>query len=131
VGKLSGSRRIRKIGFCLIDLVASSDPPAHALKSRTYGFSACGTKVGVKKITMGISVGWADDYFPTTTFQWIDITTLPKGQYRLCAKVNPLGDWLESDLANNFYWQDYWINAKKSVIAKRNSPGRTPCGSFR
>jgi hypothetical protein len=131
VNRLNQARRVRKVGFCLLDLVRSSKPPVGTPSKRVYGYTACGTKVQVPSITMGISVGYADDYFPTTTFNWIDVTGLARGQYRLCAKVNPVGDWLESNLANNFYWQDYWINPARSVAQKRNSPGRSPCGTHR
>ena len=129
VGALSSTRRIRKLGFCLLDLVKSSNPPANASPTRGYPFDTCGKTVSVDSITMGISVGWADDYFPTTTYQWIDVTTLPKGVYRLCAKVNPVGAWTESNLANNFFWRDVYIDAKGSLVEIRKS-GRTRCGSF-
>jgi hypothetical protein len=128
VDTLTQARRARKIGFCLLDLIRSSSPPAHAPAQRVYGYKACGTTAKAPSLTMGISVGYADDYFPTTAFNWIDITRLPRGHYRLCAKVNPVGDWLEASMENNFYWQDYWINPARSVARKRNTPGRTPCG---
>jgi hypothetical protein len=128
-GSLASTRRIRKLGFCLLDLVKSSNPPADASPTRGYPFDACGRSVTVDSITMGISVGWADDYFPTTTFQWIDVTTMPAGVYRLCAKVNPVGDWMESNGANNFYWRDIYLDAKQSIVQIRKS-GRTPCGTY-
>jgi hypothetical protein len=129
VGQLNKTKRIRKLGFCLLDLVKSSKPPANASPTRVYPYDACGKSVQVDSITKGISVGWADDYFPTTTYQWIDITTLPKGVYRLCAKVNPVGDWLESNRSNNFYWRDVYVDAQQSIVEVRRS-GRSACGSY-
>jgi hypothetical protein len=129
VGRLQQTKRIRKLGFCLLDLVKSSKPPPNASPTRGYPFNACGTRATVDSITMGISVGWADDYFPTTTYQWIDVTSMPAGVYRLCAKVNPVGDWVEAQMSNNFHWRNVYIDPKRSIVEVRKS-GRTPCGSF-
>ena len=38
---------------------------------------------------MGLSVGWGDQYSASTNFQWIDITGLPNGRYRLTATADP------------------------------------------
>lgn len=129
-GNLGSTRLIRKIGFCLLDLIRSSNPPPHAPPSPAYPYNACGTSGSQATVTMGISVGYADDYQPLIANQWIDITGLPKGVYRLCAKVNPLDHWLESSTANNFVWHDLFINAKRSTVALRKT-GRTPCGTYR
>lgn len=128
VGQLAKTRRVRKLGFCLLDLVKSSNPPPNAAPTRGYPFDTCGKSVQVDSTTMGISVGWADDYFPTTTYQWIDVTTLIKGVYRLCAKVNPVGAWRESSALNNFYWHDIYVDPGESLVEVRRS-GRSACGS--
>jgi hypothetical protein len=129
VGNLAATRRIRKIGFCLLDLVRQFPPPPNATPARAYGYSACGRASTETEITMGISVGWADDYQPLIADQWIDITGMRRGTYRLCAKVNPLGHWQESNTANNYFWYDLWLRPGRSRLAIRGS-GRTPCGSF-
>lgn len=126
---LAGTRLIRKIGFCLIDLVRDTTPPPNASPVRVYYGGACGRSATDAEIKMGISAGWADDYQPLIANQWIDITGLRKGTYRLCAKVNPLGHWLESNTANNYFWYDLWLNARRSRFAVRAS-GRTACGTF-
>ena len=33
---------------------------------------------------MGISVGWADEYPAWIAHQWVEVTNLPAGDYRLC-----------------------------------------------
>jgi hypothetical protein len=131
-GELDSTLFIRKIGFCLLDLIRSENPPPGAPPKAVYPYNACGTSAapppdGVK---MGISVGYADDYQPLIANQWIDITSLPKGIYRLCAKVNPLGHWLESSTDNNFFWHDILVNPARSVLSIQQS-GRTPCGTYR
>ena len=121
--------RLRKIGFCLIDLLRHSDPPPHAPPERGYPLDACGTSRTAESIRMGISVGYADDYQPTIAHQWLDITGLPKGVYRLCAKVNPLNHWRESRRGNNFFWHELWLNPARSIVRIRAS-GRSACGSY-
>lgn len=125
----ASNRLLRKIGFCLIDLVRSRNAPAHAPPERVYAYDACGKSGTAESIKMGISVGYADDYPPLIAHQWIDITTLPRGRYRLCAMVNPLNHWVEADRANNFFWHDITLNAARSTFRIRAS-GRTPCGSY-
>jgi hypothetical protein len=129
LGNLAATRRIRKIGFCLIDLVQSTNPPPNAPPERGYPVDACGKSPTARGIKMGISVGYADDYQPLIAHQWIDVTTLPRGVYRLCAKINPLDHWLESDTSNNFHWHDVFINPATSKMSIQGS-GRTPCGSY-
>jgi hypothetical protein len=121
------TRRIRKIGFCLMDSLRSSQKVPNTPEVRGYGPGGCGNKVQMESLQMGISVGWADDYPPMIRFQWIDITGLPRGVYRLCARVNPLGRWLESNAENNYYWQDVWVNRGLTQFQLRGS-GRTACG---
>lgn len=123
------TRLIRKIGFCLLDLVRSDAPPLGTPPAAVYPYNACGTSSG-QEVTMGISVGYADDYQPMIANQWIDVTSLREGRYRLCAKVNPLGHWLESDTTNNFFWHDVWINPARRTVDVLAS-GRTACGTYR
>jgi hypothetical protein len=48
-----------------------------------------------------INVGYSDYYGPTLPDQWIDITHVPDGRYRLQVTVNPEWKLLEEDLTNN------------------------------
>ena len=60
-----------KNGFCVMDLECSDGG------SFTYGCS-----------TMGISAGCGDIYSSGLSCQWIDVTDVPDGQYRLVVRVN-------------------------------------------
>lgn len=55
-------------------------------------------------VTEGLSVGWGDSYGANTNLQWIDITGLPNGKYRLDLSANGSGWFLESDTTNNDAW---------------------------
>ena len=91
-------RGLRKIGFCLTDLVRAPAAlrPSNSASRIGFPVSGCGV-VTSQQVRMGISVGFGDDYKPFFNHQSVDITGLPSGTYRLCATVNPNGVWLEKD----------------------------------
>lgn len=126
--------KLRKIGFCLVDLRSYSPPPPNTPPHRVYPADGCGVQstqtIGppTSEKGMGISVGWGDDYQPLFTYQAIDITGLPKGTYRLCATAN--ADWLWAEKAdnhvNNYFWYDLSLNPARNRFTILNK-GRTAC----
>jgi hypothetical protein len=113
-----------KLGFCLIDttqMPAEQRPPNWAPKT----FNDCGTTKSTK-VRMGISVGWGDVYEPYYTLQWVDVTGLPSGDYRLCSFVNPQNLWLEKTTDNNYQYVDFTFNATDKSLAVIAS-GATAC----
>jgi len=126
-GMSATERRIKKIGYCLVDSMSlpSGERPPNASQFPVYG--DCGTRTS-RRITVGISVGWGDNYPPDFAFQAIDVTGLPQGQYRLCGTVNPHGIWTEKDnnVANNSYWLDLDLDAANNDLTVTGS-GATPC----
>jgi hypothetical protein len=122
-------RGLRKIGFCLTDLVrapASLRPPGSERRIR-YAVGGCGTQ-GDMSLRMGISVGYGDDYKPFFNHQWLDITGLPAGTYRLCATVNSNAMWREKgdNHANNSYWLDLELDAERRRLRAVDA-GETDC----
>jgi Lysyl oxidase len=73
-------------------------------------------------VMMGLSVGWGDQYSASTNFQWIDITGLPNGRYRLTATADPGHLVKESSYANNSAWARIRIT-DASVAVLRYGPG--------
>lgn len=76
-----------KAGFCLLD-------------SRRWDTSAS----SIEKYTcnnQGIQKGWSDIYHQDLSCQWVDITGLPAGVYRLEMEVNPAGRLPERTRTNN------------------------------
>jgi len=125
-GTAATARRIKKIGYCLVDSMRMpGQPPPNAAEFPFYG--DCGWSQS-RRITVGISVGWGDNYPPEFTFQAIDVTGLPQGQYRLCGTVNPQGTWTEknNNVANNSYWLDLDLDAANNDLTVIGS-GATPC----
>lgn len=77
--------RGRKQGFCLMDSAPVS-----------------GTGPGRYDCDLqGISPGWADVYDRTLDCQWIDVTGVAPGAYRLRLTANPDFAFLEADHSNN------------------------------
>ena len=121
------NRRIRKIGFCLVDstvLHGAERPPNTA---DTPAYTGCGS-LESRRVTVGISVGWGDNYPPEFTFQAIDVTRLPAGHYRICATVNPKHIWTEknNNFANNSYWMDLDLDVANDNLAVTGA-GATAC----
>ena len=108
-------RSLRKIGFCLTDLVRAPAAlrPANASARIRYPVSGCGTRQS-ESLRIGISPGWGDDYKPFFNQQLIDISGLPEGTYRMCATVNGSGVWREKNdnYDNNASWVDLELAAK-------------------
>jgi lysyl oxidase len=77
-----------KGGFCVIDLF----PYIPALTPLPQ-YNSCGNQ--------GISAGWADEYVPGLSGQYIDVTDVAPGVYILDSEVNAEHLFVESDYTNN------------------------------
>ena len=73
-------------------------------------------------VMMGLSVGWGDQYSASTNFQWIDITGLPNGRYRLTATADPGHLVKEASYTNNAAWAKIRIT-DTSITVLRYGPG--------
>jgi hypothetical protein len=126
-GTTATERRIRKIGYCLVDSVAMAGPDRPPNTPNHWVYGDCGTHAS-RRVTVGISVGWGDNYPPQFAFQSINVTGLPVGSYRLCATVNPTGIWTEKNdnYTNNSYWMDLDLDAANNAVTVTDS-GATPC----
>lgn len=76
-------------------------------------------------VPMGLSVGWGDRYPYNIAFQYIDITGLPNGTYKVEVSADPPlttgGLFLEANDANNTAWAEIRIQ-RKSVTVVSTSP---------
>ncbi len=102
-----------KHGFCFFDnyLYGSSDPAFYTRSSGSCGRSASDTRT-----FMGLSVGWGDRYGPNLPDQYIDITGLTSGRYRLIGTADASDWFLESDNANNVTWIDIQLKGNRARI---------------
>lgn len=80
-----------KVSFCLLDSVRYTDESVPGTPSSAH--YTCSNQ--------GISVGWADVYSYNLDGQFIDVTGLPDGMYRLVSITDPAGRLHESSTLNN------------------------------
>jgi hypothetical protein len=95
---------LAKHGFCFYDNYQYRLTLPGAPQSPVY--TNCGSASSLN-VTMGLSIGWGDAYYWNTAYQYIDITGLSNGHYRLTSSAAPpsLG-FQESDTTNNATWVD-------------------------
>jgi Lysyl oxidase len=106
-----------KEGFCFFD-----NYPFGSTADRVYSGCA-GNQPDALSVTMGLSRGWGDEYSAGTAYQYIDITNLTSGRFRLQAtadkhnKHRKHGWFKESNETNNSTWVDIQISGDSvSVI---------------
>jgi len=93
-----------KHGFCYFD----NTPYRLSLPGAPLGsvYGGCGGSADLT-VTTGISVGWGDTYPASIALQWIDITGLKSGRYRLKAIADPASWFVETNETNNATWVDF------------------------
>ena len=95
-----------KIGFCLIDVMERPDlhanpgPKRHEQWNPDNYYCQSG-RPRAKILHMGISEGWQDIYSFSETFQWIDVSDVQPGYYRIGQRADPDNVIVESDETNN------------------------------
>lgn len=83
-----------------------------------YAKGGCGTQASLS-LTMGLSVGWGDLYAWRLPDQYIDITGLTAGRYRLWATADNGDRFVESNNANNTTWADLEITGTGVKVLRR------------
>ena len=97
--------RSDKRGFCFWDNVRYRLSLPGAPQSPVTAESGCGNS-GSLTATMGLSIGWGDIYPASLPDQFIDITGLADGRYRLVVTADPSGWFAETNKNNNVTWVD-------------------------
>ncbi|MQA59917.1 MAG: hypothetical protein GEU86_00145 [Actinophytocola sp.] len=105
-----------KGGFCFFDTTPYRLSLPGAPQSQTYDHHGCGTQASLN-LTMGVSVGWGDTYSWRLPDQYIDITGLGNGKYRLHATADPRGVFTESDYGNNGTWVDISLSTRNGTTS--------------
>lgn len=107
-----------KGGFCFYDTTEYRLGLPGAPQERVYTHLGCGLNDALD-VTMGLSVGWGDTYSWLLPDQYIDITGLANGKYRLHATADPRGMFTESDYTNNGTWVDISLSTKRGRTSVR------------
>lgn len=120
----SAYRAGHKQGFCLGDDydTATGDLPGKPAK-RVYSndaSKACGARrPRALSVRLGVSVGWGDSYAPYVEGQYVDVTGLPAGTYRLVNEVDRAHTLSDADFSDN-------VSAREVELAWPDGPGRSP-----
>jgi hypothetical protein len=114
---------VAKTGFCAFDSYPYTSPKQAFFTSDR---DICQTS-STGKVLMGTSRGWGDIYRWSIAFQWIDITGLPNGDYKLKVIINPPfssgGRFRESNDTNNRSWTKIHIGRTTvTVLSKSANP---------
>jgi hypothetical protein len=111
---------LAKHGFCFFDNVKFrlTLPGAPAAAQYTASNSCSMFNPNALAVVMGLSVGWGDQYSASTNFQWIDITGLPNGKYRLTATADPKHLVSETSYTNNSAWARIRITTGGVTVLK-------------
>jgi hypothetical protein len=104
-----------KTGFCFFDTLLYKSSLPGAPQSARY--SGCGNS-GDLTIVMGLSVGWGDRYSYNLAYQYIDITGLIAGRYRIQVTADANGWFQEVDESNNFTWVDIQLKSNSGNSLK-------------
>ena len=107
-----------KHGFCFYDnfRAGSTQDPFYTLAG-----GACGSSYSNLRVRMGLSVGWGDIYHYTLPDQYIDITGLTAGNYRLRGVADPSNWFLETSNSNNISWADLKITSNGVTVVNEGT----------
>jgi Lysyl oxidase len=100
-----------KHGFCFFD-----NYPFGSDKDKYY--LSCGNNPDALQVRMGLSRGWGDRYGAGIVDQYIDITGLTSGKYKLQATADAANWFSESNNTNNFTWVDIQISGNSVRVIK-------------
>ena len=87
-----GTREVapaQKVGFCLVDtqpVEATSNKPVYSTDDNDF---CAMSEPAAPEVYMGVSAGWRDYYGSSLPFQWVDISDVEPGEYRLRADTDP------------------------------------------
>ena len=94
-----------KRGFCFWDNIKYRLTLLGAPRNAFYQAAGCGT-LDSTAVAMGLSVGWGDEYAATLPDQYIDLTNVALGRYRLQVTADRQNWFAEVNESNNVTWVD-------------------------
>jgi PKD repeat protein len=117
-----------KVGFCLED---SQRRETHGPSGQVYSASAnfcLQNQPTASAITMGVSAGWRDVYGRHLAFQWVDISDVQPGAYRLAAEVDQDDVVQEANEGNNTRTFEAEDSVVPGYLAQAVNAGQVPPG---
>jgi len=89
-----------KVGFCLIDSIQDDPAALRGYFSDDGNYCRQGSPEA-SVLRMGISAGFSDLYTSDVALQWVDLSDVVPGPYRVAAEVDPFELVQEADESNN------------------------------
>lgn len=125
VTKLNGKKPILGIkgGFCFWDNhPINRDLPGAPweggyIRNDEMENPSCGRETDLE-VTMGLSIGWGDEYPYFLDDQYIDITKLKNGKYRLTATADKENWFIEKNEENNATWVEFKLKGDDIKVFK-------------
>lgn len=110
-----------KVGFCMLDVERL--PERHAAPNeRAYDVTVVdncrANEPEADSLQMGVTEGWRDVYEAAVPFQWVDVSNLSPGNYRLAAEADPHDILVESDETNNGVALSHAISVVPGYVAQ-------------
>jgi hypothetical protein len=100
--------RVAKIGYCFYDNVRYRLSLPGAPQSVFYRSNSCGTSSSTS-VRMGLSIGWGDRYPWDIAYQYVNISGLAPGNYRLTVTADATDIFREVNNGNNFTYTELYI----------------------
>lgn len=118
----------QKVGFCLEDSQRrETNGPSSQVYSASTNF-CLQNQPNAAAVTMGVSAGWRDVYGRHLAYQWVDISDVQPGNYRLGAEVDQEGVVQEADEANNARIFESEASIIPGYLAQAVNAGELPAG---
>ena len=116
-----------KVGFCFYDF---SQWLYTGPLDNVYSHESCG-KRDDDEVGMGLSVGWGDTYPSALPGQFVDVTDIPDGRYRLWVEADAAGSFREATRDNNVNFIDLALDTKADgsralQVIRKARPARVP-----
>ncbi len=93
-----------KVGFCMLDVESLPERHSHPGEQGYEESKVDNCRVNkpdADSLRMGVTEGWRDVYEWNVTLQWVDVSDLAPGNYRLAAESDPYDIVVETDETNN------------------------------
>jgi hypothetical protein len=128
-------------GFCLEDtqrIGGSGTPQRYSVSANGFCWQwdnpSAPSNLAGRDLVMGIGVGWRDVYHRDLTYQWVDISNVQPGRYRLASRVDPGNVIRESDEHNPYAfmagtWTVDGYVAKPVTVAQAGAPTTVALGA--